>query len=213
MTRRSIKNGVVTLGNFQLEIPCLPLDIPCMHIIGPNGVGKSTLLKIILGLTELDAGEIPRDATEQYGYVPQHYRSSLLPWLNAKDNLLLHKKSESIIEDLIETGFNPADLNKRPSHLSGGQCQRISVVREASAGFDWVIMDEPFSGIDYKAIPKLAKLLARAVNQGAQVVMTSHTTLPDELTSIRGFKEIAIERMSDKSAAVIFRSFPARLCE
>nr|VFK42814.1 MAG: NitT/TauT family transport system ATP-binding protein [Candidatus Kentron sp. TC] len=201
---KEIRNGVVDLGNTRLNIPFLSLDGPCSHITGPNGVGKSTLLKVILGLMRLDAGEVSMDATAQYGYVPQHYRLALFPWLTARDNLLLYKKSDSVIRDLMDTGFNPRDLDKRPSHLSGGQCQRIALVREVSAGFDRLLLDEPFSGIDFKAVPRLGRLLARAIDEGARVIITSHTTLPDELLSITGFRQIAIKRISDSAAVVMW---------
>nr|VFJ91806.1 MAG: ABC transporter [Candidatus Kentron sp. LFY] len=199
-----IRNGVVHLGNTRLDIPFLALDSPCSYITGPNGVGKSTLLKVILGLVALDSGEMSADTTARYGYVPQHYRLALFPWLTARDNLLLYKNSDTVIRDLMDTGFNPRDLHKRPPHLSGGQCQRIAVVREISADFNRLVLDEPFSGIDFKALPKLGSLLARAIRRGASVIITSHTTLPEELRSISGFTKIAIERVSDTSAMVVW---------
>ena len=96
------------------------------------------------------------------------------------------------------------ECTQRPPHLSGGQCQRIAVVREASADFDRLVLDEPFSGIDFKAVPKLGVLLARAIDRGVKVVITSHTALPDALLSIPVFTKIAIERVSDKSATVMW---------
>nr|VFK65180.1 MAG: manganese/iron transport system ATP-binding protein [Candidatus Kentron sp. UNK]VFK71327.1 MAG: manganese/iron transport system ATP-binding protein [Candidatus Kentron sp. UNK] len=201
---KAIRNGVVELGNSRLDIPFMSLDSPCSYITGPNGVGKSTLLKVILGLVSLSAGERSEDAAAQYGYVPQHYRQALFPWLTARKNVLLYNKSDSVIEDLIDTGFAPRDLGKRPPRLSGGQCQRIAVVREACADFNRLVLDEPFSGIDIKTVPKLGRLLARAIDQGARVVVTSHTPLPKELVSIPGFRNIPIERVSDESAMVIW---------
>nr|VFK29750.1 MAG: NitT/TauT family transport system ATP-binding protein [Candidatus Kentron sp. MB] len=203
---KQIRNGVVELGNSRLDIPFMSLDSPCSYITGPNGVGKSTLLKVILGLVDLRAGEVSEDATAQYGYIPQHYRQALFPWLTARENLLLYKKSDAVVEDLIDTGFARRDLNKRPPHLSGGQCQRVAVVREACADFNRLILDEPFSGIDINTVPKLGRLLAKAIERGAKLVITSHTVLPDELVSIPGFRKIAIERVSDESAMVMWPS-------
>nr|VFJ61480.1 MAG: NitT/TauT family transport system ATP-binding protein/zinc transport system ATP-binding protein [Candidatus Kentron sp. FW] len=200
---REIRNGVINLGSFQLHIPSLSLDSPCSYITGPNGVGKSTLLKVILGLVKPDAGEISEGTAVRYGYVPQHYRSALFPWLTARGNLLLYERSDSVIRDLLDTGFNPRDLDKRPPHLSGGQCQRIAIVREARAGFNRIVLDEPFSGIDVKTVPKLGALLARAIEGGARIIITSHTELPDELLSIPGFAKITVARVSDNSATVM----------
>ncbi len=200
-----ITNGSIHIGDFKLNIPSLSIGNSCTHITGPNGAGKSTLLKALLMLYPFKSGTISQDPRWRHGYVPQNYQQSLFPWMSARDNLLLHNEENDpeTLESLFFTGFEESDLSKRVFHLSGGQCQRICVVREACAGFDWLILDEPFSGIDTKSVPLLGQVLARMIKKGTKVVLTSHTDLPDNLISLPGFNEITIERDSDCTAIVV----------
>lgn len=193
-----IKNAKIKLDDFSLDIPYLDLNNSLTLVSGQNGAGKSTLLKSILGLHSIEP-EIGNKNIE-FGYVPQDYRKSLLPWLNAKENLFLFESSDTLLEKLFFSGFNKSDLLKKPRLLSGGQCQRIALIRETFMDIDYLVLDEPFSGLDKNTIPKIATILHDFIESGKKVIMTSHIHLPDILNNIDDFQEVYIERTSENLA-------------
>ena len=195
-----IKNAKINLDDFSLHIEHLDLNSPITLVSGQNGVGKSTFLKSILGLHSIE----PKldNKKFEFGYVPQDYRKTLLPWLSAKDNLLLFNSSNILLEKLFASGFNESDLLKKPRMLSGGQCQRIALIRELSMNIDYLILDEPFSGLDKSTIPKISKIFKNFIDSGKKIIMTSHIHLPDEICSINGFQEIYIERTNENLATL-----------
>lgn len=145
------------------------LDIPkgkTVSLIGPSGCGKSTLLRIIMGLIDADSGEVQingqpltrRNTLElrrQMGYVIQS--GGLFPHLSARENLTLvsgflgwnkHRESERIDELCELTNISSADLDRPPDGLSGGQAQRISLMRALMLDPDIILLDEPLGSID-----------------------------------------------------------------
>lgn len=140
----------------------ISFDIPpgsFITLFGPNGCGKSTLMNILCGLVKPDAGEIG-DAfiiKNKIGYVFQDYRRHLLPWLNGKENILFPlrlrgmttKECEKKLESLQEKIHIPIDLHQKVFTLSGGQAQMISLMRALIIDPQLLILDEPFSAIDY----------------------------------------------------------------
>jgi ABC-type nitrate/sulfonate/bicarbonate transport system ATPase subunit len=130
-------------------------------IVGPSGCGKTTLLELLAGLREPDAGSIsvggrsdPAERLESCAYMPQ--RDLLLPWLSAVDNAALAlriagaSKSEARaeagghFERLGLAGFEPT----RPGELSGGMRQRVAFLRTLMAGRPVLLLDEPFASLD-----------------------------------------------------------------
>jgi len=145
------------------------LDIPggkTISLIGPSGCGKSTLLRIIMGLIDADSGRVMINQQQltdqnvlslrrQMGYVIQS--GGLFPHLTARENLTLvtnylgwHRRQESDrIEELCElTNIAPPDLDRPPDGLSGGQAQRISLMRALMLDPDIILLDEPLGSID-----------------------------------------------------------------
>lgn len=137
-----------------------------LSMIGPSGCGKSTLLRIVMGLLSPDEGEVTigGDAItaenrlalrRRMGYVIQS--GGLFPHLSAYENLTLltqylgwsTEKEEERIASLCElTGIDRALLTRRPSKLSGGQAQRISLMRALMLDPQVLLMDEPLGAID-----------------------------------------------------------------
>lgn len=137
-----------------------------VSLIGPSGCGKSTLLRIIMGLIEADSGRVlikdeivsahNRQAIRrQMGYVIQS--GGLFPHLTARENLTLvtdylgweKEQENNRIRELCElTGIVSSDLHRRPDGLSGGQAQRISLMRALMLDPDIILLDEPLGSID-----------------------------------------------------------------
>lgn len=125
-------------------------------IVGTSGCGKSTLLNIIAGLDELTTGSIHFDTTApKISYMLQS--DALLPWRTVFENAtlgleLMHDKTEKrelfVRELLSEYGLEDfKDLY--PSSLSGGMRQRVALIRSLATQPDLVLLDEPFSALDY----------------------------------------------------------------
>jgi len=129
-------------------------------VFGPNGCGKSTLFNILTGVTRQDSGthQITNLNQFNFSYIFQNYRDSLLPWRKNYKNLALplqiRKLNKSDIKKRIEKTNNDfdfkLDLNKYPYQLSGGQQQLLTFMRTIITQPDILLLDEPFSALDYE---------------------------------------------------------------
>lgn len=127
-----------------------------LAIIGPSGAGKSTILSIIAGLEEYSSGEIIKNNNLKIGYMFQD--DSLMPFLTILDNCLLglkiqkkcNKKNIDEVKKLLKKYGLYNYINKYPNELSGGQRQRASLIRALSLSPDLLLLDEPFSALDYQ---------------------------------------------------------------
>lgn len=166
------------------------LDIPrgkVVSIFGPNGCGKSTLINMISGIMEYDAGKILFDGKTaretKIGYVFQNYREAGFPWLRAIDNIryplrflgLSRREQDAKIERLLAS-FNVAiDLNRFPYELSGGQQQLVSIMRALVIDPEVLFLDEPFSALDYEMTLFLRdKLQAVLTEMKVTTLLVSH---------------------------------------
>lgn len=157
----SFKNGKddkVVLENINLDVK----EGEIVSIIGPSGCGKSTLLSAIGGINSNFSGEILFKDEEvsapssDRGYIFQ--RPALFDWMNVEDNigygLKLKKFSKSEISSKVDEFVNEIGLDgyKKyyPKHLSGGMQQRVALARVLIMKPDMLLMDEPFSALDYQ---------------------------------------------------------------
>lgn len=154
--------GQKVLDNVSISIP----KGNTMSLIGPSGCGKSTLLRIIMGLIEADSGKVIIDGERmqessklslrrKMGYVIQ--KGGLFPHLTVRDNLCLltdflnwskSKEEERIKELGALTNISLDLLTRKPENLSGGQAQRISLMRALMLDPEVILLDEPLGSID-----------------------------------------------------------------
>ena len=130
--------------------------------VGPSGCGKSTLLSILSGLLKTETGQIRvngkdlKDSTTNIGYMLQH--DHLFEWRTIYHNVLLGLEIQHMLtartrakaEELLELyGLKPF-ADSRPSELSGGMRQRAALIRTLVLKPDIMLLDEPFSALDYQ---------------------------------------------------------------
>lgn len=190
---------LVEFSDFKLYIEKFSIKNPITLVSGPNGAGKSTFFKLLLGLLKPEKGECRFRKDLKLGYVPQNYRSCLFPWMTLEENLSSHKigrkeipKQLSMLEFL---GLGDSFRKNKPSELSGGQCQRLALVRELAVSADLVILDEPFSSLDKNTVPKAEELILNYVERGGYVIITTHTDCPNLLEAKP--VQVHIERESE----------------
>ena len=151
-------DDVVLYQDFDLDIP----KAKVISVFGPNGCGKSTLINMISGIMDYDAGQILFDGKTaretRIGYVFQNYREAVFPWLKAIDNIryplqflnLSKAERDRRVEHLLESFDVKIDLNRYPYELSGGQQQLVSIMRALVVDPEVLFLDEPFSALDYE---------------------------------------------------------------
>lgn len=177
------------LKGIDLQIPEKSITV----VLGRSGCGKTTLLRLVGGLEEADAGEIRFDAAHKTAYVFQESR--LMPWLHVWDNVVFGLKKQHIdktaVQNIIDTvglkGFEKA----YPHQLSGGMQQRTAIARALAYDPSFIMMDEPFAALDYFTRDQMQKELLRLQqSRGASILFVTHSI--DEALLL-GHKIVIIE--------------------
>jgi lipopolysaccharide export system ATP-binding protein len=161
-------------------------------LLGPNGAGKTTVFYMITGLIKADRGRIElegQDVTRLpmyqrarlgVGYLPQE--ASIFRGLNVEDNIRAvlevtepdRRRREADLGALLEE-FGIARLRKTPAiALSGGERRRVEIARALASRPSYMLLDEPFAGIDPKAVVEIQKLVRHLTNRGIGVLITDH---------------------------------------
>lgn len=148
-------------------------DTGVTAIMGASGIGKTTLLNIIAGLEQADAGVIDSTFTKM-SYKFQEPR--LFEWLTALDNVKVvlpkNQDAEPIARDLLARVGLSDSLCKYPSELSGGMQQRVSLARSLAHGGDLLLLDEPFSAVDSETREVLTALITDYAKTHAVILVT-----------------------------------------
>ena len=150
-------DGVSVLKDISIQVE----DGEIVSILGPSGCGKTTLLNIILGIVEADAGtivyngeDLTRTVMEKRGFNIVFQDYALFPNLNVYQNITYGLKnkpgisSKEEVEELIHLLGLEDHLNKRVDHLSGGQKQRVALARTMVMKPRILLLDEPLSALD-----------------------------------------------------------------
>jgi len=161
-------------------------------LLGPNGAGKTTAFYMITGLIRADRGRIELDGQDVtqlpmyqrarlgIGYLPQE--ASIFRGLNVEDNIRSvlemiepnRRRREAALTALLEE-FGVARHRKTPSiALSGGERRRVEIARALASRPSYMLLDEPFAGIDPKAVVEIQKLVRHLTNRGIGVLITDH---------------------------------------
>jgi ABC-type nitrate/sulfonate/bicarbonate transport system ATPase subunit len=145
-------------------------------VVGPSGVGKTTILKLITGILVPDTGMV-RVVDAAVGYVFQEPR--LLPWRTALDNVAAPLRAQGLdkkearaaaagwLERVELAGFE----SYHPAELSGGMAQRVSIARAFAAGPGILLMDEPFSNMDATLKGSLISILQGIIRERETTVV------------------------------------------
>ncbi|MGB3448792.1 MAG: LPS export ABC transporter ATP-binding protein [Xanthobacteraceae bacterium] len=161
-------------------------------LLGPNGAGKTTVFYMITGLIKADRGKIELDGHDVtrlpmyqrarlgIGYLPQE--ASIFRGLTVEQNIRAvlevvepsRKKREKELDSLLDE-FNIARLRKSPSiALSGGERRRVEIARALATRPSYMLLDEPFAGIDPIAVGDIQDLVRHLTNRGIGVLITDH---------------------------------------
>ncbi|ADK84569.1 ABC transporter related protein [Desulfarculus baarsii DSM 2075] len=160
----------------RADLVVRPGQIVCLS--GPSGVGKTTLLEIMAGLTKPDAGLARRQGAVALAFQDD----ALLPWLDAAGNMdyalaaLPPDQRRERRRFWLERFELPPTL--RPEAMSGGMRRRLNLARALASQRPILLLDEPFAFLDLPWQAKVAAELAAAAHVGAAVALVSHQLEP-----------------------------------
>ncbi len=146
-------------------------------LFGESGCGKTTLLRLILGLEKAQKGEIIRAENSKPAVVFQENR--LLPFKTVLENITLFADADTALYHLKALGLERY-ANSYPSDLSGGMKRRVAIARALSADFDFLILDEPFTGLDEENIKLTANHILKTAGKKT-IILVTHSPTEAEL--------------------------------
>jgi len=179
-------NSSTVLENVNLTIK----EGEFASIVGPNGGGKSTLLKLLLGLLHPNSGELqvfgkpPEKTRRRIGYMPQHAQFDVQFPVTVMEIVLMgrlgytlggrYSKKDRLIAERSLEEVNMAGLAKRSfSDLSGGQRQRVLIARALCCEPDLLLLDEPTANIDPEVEEALFEIL-KSLNKRMTIMLATH---------------------------------------
>jgi lipopolysaccharide export system ATP-binding protein len=194
MHKLVIKNLVKSIKDFQI-VRGISMELnsgEVVGLLGPNGAGKTTTFYMICGLVEATSGEVffngenishmplHQRAQKGIGYLPQE--ASIFKDLSVEENLMVaaqvgysdEKEREERIEELLEM-FNIEPIrNRKGISLSGGERRRAEIARALVNAPKFLLLDEPFAGVDPLAVLDIQNVIKQLVDYGIGVLITDH---------------------------------------
>ncbi len=175
-TYHNINGEIKAIDNFTFNLK----EEEFVAIVGPSGCGKSTILSILCGLENKTNGII-NYKKKKIGYMLQ--QDSLFEWRNVLDNCILglevnknlSKENKDYVINLINTyGLKDFTYNY-PDNLSGGMRQRVALIRTLAIKPDILLMDEPFSALDYQSRLKISDDIYKILrHEKKSMIMVTH---------------------------------------
>ena len=181
---KNIRKNYYTKEKEILAIGDVTLDIyegEYLAIVGPSGCGKSTLLNIIGKIDDKTSGEVITKNNLKIGYMLQN--DCLFSWLNILDNCLLGLKIKgeltidniNYVKELLDTYGLSDFMDSYPNSLSGGMRQRVALIRTLALRPDVLLLDEPFSALDYQTRVKVADDVYKIIKDTHKtIIMITH---------------------------------------
>ena len=169
---------IEAINNINLEIK----EEEFISIVGPSGCGKSTILTILAGILNKSSGDIKyKKESVKTGYMLQE--DALFPWRTVLDNSCLgleinnkltSENKQKVIDLLKKYGLKDF-INSYPNSLSGGLKQRVALIRTLALDPDILLLDEPFSALDYQTRLALSDDLYKIIkNEKKTAIMVTH---------------------------------------
>lgn len=174
---QTLKGEVKAIQNISFDL----YDQEILCIVGSSGCGKSTLLNILSGLDSKTNGDIIVKDNLKIGYMLQS--DSLFPWLTILDNACLGlditktktKDNIMFVRSLLEKYGLKDFQDKYPHELSGGMRQRVALIRTLALKPDILMLDEPFSALDYVSRLQVSNDVFNIIrNEKKSVIMITH---------------------------------------
>lgn len=168
---------IVAVDNFSFNLK----ESEFVAIVGPSGCGKSTILSILCGLEDKTSGSIKLNKNSKIGYMLQ--QDSLFEWRTVLNNCLLGlelnnaltEENKEYVINLINTYGLHDFINTYPDNLSGGMRQRVALIRTLATKPDILLMDEPFSALDYQTRLKISDDIYKILKkENKSMIMVTH---------------------------------------
>jgi ABC-type nitrate/sulfonate/bicarbonate transport system ATPase subunit len=143
-------------------------------IVGPSGCGKTTLLNLMSGFYKPTSGKVVREGRTRMVY----QSDGLFPWLTVKENIALglrrlsdERERQAQAKDLLSLIRLDGFSAHYPHQLSGGMRQRVELARALAGETDVLLMDEPFSSLDYQTRLRMRRMLVRVLTERPRTVV------------------------------------------
>lgn len=168
-----VRNITLRYGD-KLVLDDFSMDISMEGITaftGPSGGGKTSLLRILAGLTKPDSGTVEGISPAETAFLFQENR--LLPWRTAAQHItdVLPRERRGEVEQWLAFAELEGEGQTFPAALSGGMARRLALARCGALGGKLLLLDEPFAGVDGE---RAARMVARLNALGTPVILVSH---------------------------------------
>lgn len=198
MNALTIQNLSFSFDGAKPLIHCPELCFEAGHVyalVGPNGSGKTTFLKILLGLLRPDEGTVQGVEGRVIGFVPDYngLYDSLTILENIKFRLSLYKKSypceKKRVQQMLTRYYLDHDANKLVKDLSLGMKKKVSLICALAVQPALLILDEPTGGLDQPSQSELIEMLTQFLSPSTMIICTSHDR--DFLASLPSCRTVA----------------------